>query len=51
MVFPQAAIVESDLAFKTELNQWLEWLLLLRAGGAGQPRSVCMATITLLNGC
>lgn len=45
MVFPQASIVEADPAFKTESNRWL---FCLRAGGAGQFRSVCTATITLL---
>lgn len=45
MVFPQASIVEADAAFKSESNRWL---LRLRAGGAGQLRSACTATITLL---
>lgn len=45
MAFPQPSIVEADPAFKTESNRWL---LCLRAGGAGQLRAVCTATITLL---
>lgn len=48
MVFPQAAIVEADPAFKTESNRWL---LRLRLGGGGQLLSVCTDMITLLNGC
>lgn len=47
MVFPQAAIVEADPAFKTESNRWL---LRPRLGGGGQLLSVCTAMITLLNG-
>lgn len=45
MVFPRASIVEAEPAFKTESNRWL---LCLRAGGAGQLRSACSATIAPL---
>lgn len=38
MVFPYAAIVEADPAFKTESNRWL---LRLRLGGAGAA-SLCL---------